>query len=82
MSKPKTKKKPTEPLKTFDVVYNNLNSKQQTAFKKFVKEDLKKASRQTIRNWVNAKSEPAHVEQLLIAKYLGVNQELLFPTKK
>lgn len=71
-----------ETAKTFDVVYNNLNSNQQAEFKKFVKEDLKKTSRSTIRNWVNGISQPTHTEQLFIAKYLEVNQQLLFPTKK
>lgn len=68
--------------KTFDVVYNNLNTNQQGQFKNFVKEELKKTSRSTIRNWVNGISQPAHAEQILIAKYLEVNHELLFPTKK
>ena len=68
--------------KTFDVIYNNLNANQQALFKTFVKEQLKKTSRSTIRNWVNGISQPAHAEQILIAKYLQVNHELLFPTKK
>lgn len=76
------KQKQKEPAQTFDVVYNNLNANQQAQFKHFVKEQLKKTSRSTIRNWVNGISQPAHAEQILIAKYLKVNHELLFPTKK
>lgn len=62
--------------------YNNLTMNQQSDFKKFVNDDLGKRSRTTLRNWINGESEPNHTEKKLIAEFLKVNQQLLFPTKK
>lgn len=62
--------------------YNNLTVNQQSEFKKFVNDDLGKRSRTTLRNWINGESEPNLTEKKAIAKYLKVNQQLLFPTKK
>lgn len=61
---------------------------QQADFKRFVADDLKKRSRQTLPNWLNGVSEPSNGEKILITEYFRKNikeditQQNLFPEKQ
>lgn len=62
--------------------FDHLNSYQQADFKRFVRDELNKRSNSTINNWFRGDNEPSAAEKKLIAEFLKVNQQLLFPTKK
>lgn len=62
--------------------FDHLNSFQQSAFRRFISDELGKRSNTTLNNWFRGDNEPSAAEKKQIAEYLKVNQEELFPTKK
>lgn len=76
------------PSLDFKTVFHHLNSLQEADFKKFVADDLRKLSPNTLRNWLNGTSQPSNAEKKLITEYIQQNikaditQSDLFPEKK